>query len=116
MPELVSDLYDLNMLYEQVGYDDTLLKRFIDIFLSTVPDDMTNLADALIANDMDRVRSAAHKMKSSYGLMGAEWAKDLCFEIETSAKNRQETEKLPIKFGELSEKFTKMSAMLQYVI
>jgi|MDTD01.1.fsa_nt_gb HPt (histidine-containing phosphotransfer) domain-containing protein len=116
MPELVSNLYDLNMLYEQVSYDDSMLKRFIDIFLSTVPDDMGNLADALIANDLDRVRSAAHKMKSSYGLMGAEWAKDLCFEIETISKTGIETEKLPIIFGELSDKFTKMVALLQYVI
>lgn len=116
MPELVSDLFDLNMLYEQVGYDDALLKRFIDIFLSTVPDDMANLADALLTDDLDRVRSAAHKMKSSYGLMGAEWAKDLCFEMETIAKTGQEKEKLPILFGELSDKFTKMVALLQYVI
>ncbi len=116
MPELVNDLYDLNMLYEQVSYDDLMLKKFIDIFLSSVPDDMETLANALIASDLSRTGSAAHKMKSSFGLMGAQWAQDLCFEIESIAKTSQETEKLPIIFGELSDKFTKMVDLLQYVI
>lgn len=116
MPELVTDLYDLNMLYEQVGKDDAMLKRFIDIFFESVPADMDSLAAALQQNDLNMVRATAHRMKSSYSIMGAEWAIALCAEIEMSAKNGVETEKLPEKFKELSDKFAAMVGRLKEII
>lgn len=113
MPQLVSEYYDLNMLYEQVGKEESSLKRFVEIFLSTVPADMETLESAIAQGDLDRVKSSAHKMKSSYLLMGAEWAKDLCFEMENIANSGKETEKLPEIFKELSNKFIKMVEMLK---
>lgn len=108
MPELKSEFYDLEMLYEQVGNDADSLKRFVDIFLDTVPNDMEKLQHAIFDEDFDAVRAAAHKMKSSFLLMGAAWATDLCLDMETKGRHRIETEKLPEKFRELSEKFSLM--------
>lgn len=113
MPQFITEYYNLNMLYEQVGKDDTSLQRFIEIFLNTVPNDMERLKVAVATNDIEKARTASHKMKSSYMLMGAEWAQDLCFSIETIAKTGKETEKLPEIFKELSYKFTKMVEMLK---
>lgn len=113
MPQLVTELYNLNMLYEQVGKDDTSLKRFVEIFLNTVPVDMKNLEEAIATKNADKTRSSAHKMKSSYMLMGAEWAKDLCFEMETIAKSGLEKEKLPDLFKELNNKFSEMVISLK---
>lgn len=113
MPQLITEYYDLNMLYEQVGKEEASLQRFVEIFLNTVPKDMNNLEEAIANNDFDKVRSSAHKMKSSYMLMGAEWAKDLCFEIETIVKREGEKEKLPEIYGELLKKFDKMVVLLK---
>jgi two-component system, sensor histidine kinase and response regulator len=108
MFDLKNNLYDLNMLFEQVGEDTALLKRFIDIFSSTVPDDMNNLKDAIDWDDFDKAKAASHKMKSSFLLMGANWAHQLCIQMEDISKNRSETEKLPALYEELSENFDKM--------
>lgn len=115
MPELKSDFYDLTMLYEQVGKNDESLKRFITIFLNTVPDDMQALKDALDWEDYDKAKSAAHKMKSSYAIMGAEWAHAICSEIEEISKDLTEKEKLPDMFWELSDKFTMMVNRLKEI-
>ena len=113
MTQLVTEFYDLNMLFEQVGKEETSLQRFVEIFLNTVPADMETLKSSIANNDFNRVRSSAHKMKSSYMLMGAEWAKELCFKMETIAKAEQETEKLPELFGELLSNFNKMVKLLR---
>lgn len=113
MSELRSEYYDLEMLYEQVGKDNDTFKRFIDIFLNTVPQDMEKLQHAIFEEDFDAVRAAAHKMKSSFLLMGSTWAKDLCFDMESIGKSRIETEKLPEKFMELSDKFSLMVKLLK---
>lgn len=115
MPELESDFYNLNMLYEQVGKNDALLKKFVDIFLNAIPDDMQALKDAIDWEDYDKAKSAAHKMKSSYAIMGADWAYNLCMAMEEMAKNRIETEKLPEMFWELSDKFTMMVSRLKEI-
>jgi HPt (histidine-containing phosphotransfer) domain-containing protein len=115
MLELKSDFYDLTVLYEQVGKNDTSLKRFVDIFLTTVPDDMQVLKDAIDWEDYDKAKSAAHKMKSSYAIMGADWAHKICSGMEEMAKNRIETEKLPDMFWELSDKFTVMVNRLKEI-
>lgn len=115
MPELKSDFYDLTMLYEQVGNNNASLKRFVDIFLTTVPDDMQALKDAIDWEDYDKAKSAAHKMKSSYAIMGAAWAHGLCTSMEDMAKDRIETEKLPDMFWELSDKFTVMVNRLKEI-
>lgn len=113
MPQLVTEFYDLNMLYEQVGKEDTSLQRFVEIFLNTIPKDMVNLDIAISDKDYDKVRSSAHKMKSSYMLMGAEWAKDICFEIESIIREDAGKEKLPAIYGELLNKFDKMVELLK---
>lgn len=108
-----TDYYDLNMLYEQVGNDNESLKRFIEIFLVSVPEDMQSLDTAIQTGDFDKSRASSHKMKSSFLIMGADWAKDLCMEIEAMSKERRETEKLPVLYKELSDKFIIMSGLLQ---
>lgn len=113
MTQLVTEFYDLNMLYEQVGKEDTSLQRFVEIFLSTIPNDMVNLDIAISNKDYDKVRTSAHKMKSSYMLMGSDWARDICFEIETIIKEDVGKEKLPAIYGELLNKFDKMVALLK---
>ncbi len=113
MPQFITEYYDLNMLYEQVGKDDTSLQRFIEIFLSAVPADMEELGIAIAANDIEKARSWSHKMKSSYMLMGAEWAKELCLSVETVARTGKGKEKLPEIFKELSDKFSIMVQLLK---
>jgi HPt (histidine-containing phosphotransfer) domain-containing protein len=111
--QFITEYYDLNLLNEQVGGNESSLQRFIEIFLETVPVDMEKLGDAIEAKDMEKSRASSHKMKSSYMLMGAEWARDLCYEIETISKTGEETEKLPEIFKELSDKFSKMVILLK---
>lgn len=113
MPQLVTELYDLNMLYEQVGKDDDLLKKFIEIFLSTVPVEMEQLKEAIEKSDLERAKASAHKMKSSYMLMGADWATDLCFAVECIVRDGEKTEKLPEIFKELSEKLSNTIVLLK---
>jgi two-component system, sensor histidine kinase and response regulator len=108
MPELKHELYDLTMLFEQVGSDTSSLQRFIAIFTGTVPDDMQNLKEAIDWDDFDKAKAASHKMKSSFLLMGSGWAHQLCMKIEDISKNQSETEKLPVLYEELSENFDKM--------
>lgn len=113
MPQLVTEYYDLNLLFEQVGKEESSLHRFVEIFLSTVPADLESLRKAIDNKDYNISRSAAHKMKSSFMLMGAEWARDICYEMENIARTEEEIEKLPEKYEELSNKLSKMIAMLK---
>lgn len=115
MSELKTDLYDLNLLNDQVGNDTMLLKKFTDMFLTTMPVDMQTLEAAIKSEDWEKSRSTSHKMKSSFLIMGADWACDVCLQIEALSKNQEETKKLPELYRELSEKFSNMVTLLSRI-
>jgi len=115
MSELKTDLYDLNLLSDQVGNDTMLLKKFTDMFLTTMPVDMQTLEAAIKSGDWEKSRSTSHKMKSSFLIMGADWARDICLQMEAVSRNAEETKKLPELYRELSEKFSNMVTLLSRI-
>ena len=74
---------------------------------------METLKDSINNQDYNKASSSAHKMKSSFMLMGAEWAKDLCLSMESIVKEGTETQKLSEIYKELSSKFLRMVELLK---
>ncbi len=63
------------------------LTELIDIFLEDSASLVQELNDAVNAQDLSRVRMAAHTLKGSSGNLGANLFSKICYEMELSARN-----------------------------
>lgn len=79
------DLYDLSMLEEMD--DNEYLLEMLAVLLNETPKDLKQMKDALRAGKAQLVCQAAHKLKSSSGIIQAEKFTALLSEIEVLGKN-----------------------------
>jgi len=69
-----------------VGDDDAMLGELIESYLEETPKLLQELDDALESQDADRLRRAAHSLKSSSKDFGAGSLAELCLELETQGR------------------------------
>jgi len=71
---------------QEEGQPDVVIE-FIDLFLGDLPARRTAIRLALSDGDVERVRAAAHALKSSAAYIGAAELARLCKEVEMAARN-----------------------------
>jgi HPt (histidine-containing phosphotransfer) domain-containing protein len=76
-PAILADLKDLDNLGEG-----GLFQELSSIFLSTVPDRVEKMIEALAEGKFKLIQSEAHQLKSSSGNLGAVCFSKLCRELE----------------------------------
>ena len=82
-------LVDLGQLEENVEGDHPFMLRLIDLFIDLVPVSVRTLETALATDDLEGLASAAHKLKSSAGILGIGPLHALLSEVERLATEGQ---------------------------
>lgn len=85
-------MIDLELLNSVSQGDKTFLKTMFDIFLKQTPECIEDLNKGLEGKDFSVIKAAAHKMKSSMGLMGMKTTEINCQKVEESSKNEDMVE------------------------
>ena len=80
------DIDNLNMLKELIGKD---LKEILDAYISTAPNLVNQIEDALISQDVDNLRLHAHSLKGSSANIGANTLSSFSASLEQFAKDGQ---------------------------
>lgn len=69
--------------------DDPDLGQLVEQFVSILPQRMTDLVEAMGANDLSTLRRLAHQLKQAGGGCGFEAISQAAGELEASSKNAQ---------------------------
>ncbi len=89
-------ILDLNKLNELRRLDSAngvgVLKRLLPIYLKSVPKYLSQIEGAIESNDNVVLTRAAHTLKSSSIIIGAETLADVCQTLESLASNYQMNE------------------------
>lgn len=97
----VVDKLNLNFMDSLAGDNDTLKKKLLDLVLEETPEELVTLKAAIETKDWDRVRSVAHKMKSSFSYLGLKKILEVIKTIELEAKQREDLDKIPRQFASI---------------
>ncbi|WP_439134315.1 Hpt domain-containing protein [Pseudomaricurvus sp.] len=107
----VIDTETIVMLKEVMGEDfQELVTTFLDDCQVRIPE----LCEQLAAGDADALRQTAHSLKGSSGNLGATTMSELCFHVETKAK-QQQTEDLASTLERIEAEFQRVTSALRAV-
>jgi len=88
----VTNLTTLNQLS---GGDKAKKEKYIRMFLDLLPKQLGATQAALADNDLPKLRSAVHTLKSQLGYMGVKKGQELAQQIERMADEKTQLEDLP---------------------
>ena len=92
------NVVNLNYLRELSGGSLTFEKEMIELFVNHVPEDLELLNISIIKSDFNSIKAIAHKLKSSFSLIGVEGSDELS-EIENNADSKKNIETISSLFG-----------------
>ncbi|HEY7326840.1 MAG TPA: PAS domain S-box protein [Gemmataceae bacterium] len=82
-----ASVVDRNEIRERVGGDTKLLHELIEVFFEDCPRMWQSVCDALSEGDALKLRRAAHTLKGSVGVFGAQAAREAAERLEQLARN-----------------------------
>ncbi|MEM7370680.1 MAG: Hpt domain-containing protein [Bacteroidota bacterium] len=80
------DSETLEVILDLMDGDSEMVIDLVDTLVETTPDLMDDLAEGVICADADKIKGAAHALKSSNAQLGALTFADLCFQMESIGK------------------------------
>jgi len=93
--EATQKLYDLTMVESISGGDQGFIKKMVQLFVDTMPQNISELQSALQQENWEMVGKHAHKMKSTIDSMGITLLKEDIRAVESSGKNKTNLELVP---------------------
>ena len=93
-----NDILELEQLRESFGEDPDTFVAILEMFMQEVPKDFDDMVSKMEQEDYYASGLLAHKVKSSYRMLGMETETQLLQEIEDRAKNRDNTHEIPKLF------------------
>jgi signal transduction histidine kinase/CheY-like chemotaxis protein len=96
-PDGSTNMHPTSELLVRVDGDTDLLLELIELFLQQSTSDMAELNGGILSNDSGVVERAAHKLKSSIALFGAQSASDALASLEKRARAGDLHEVEPIR-------------------
>ncbi|MCP4440743.1 MAG: PAS domain S-box protein [Aureispira sp.] len=100
---------DLSYLRELSGDDNEFIADILSTFLEENPKDIASTQEAMQNKDIPQIGKLAHKMKSSFQMLGIEDVRLLAFNIEQGAKKEEAS------FEEISAWTTDLIQMAQAI-
>ena len=88
-------LYDLTMVETISGGDQEFIKKMVQLFIDTMPQNLSELEQALKEENWEMVGKHAHKMKSTIDSMGITSLKEDIRAVEAGGKTKTNLELLP---------------------
>ncbi len=89
-------LYDLAMVESISGGDAYFIKKMVDLFIETVPQDVTELDNGMRSENWEQVSKMAHKLKSTIDSMGIRSIKEEIRFVEINAKQLEALGEMPV--------------------
>src|SRR5262249_38289055 len=83
VPALAGGILDREEIRQRVGGNRQLLRRMVKAFFEECPRLLNELNAALATGDAQRLRRAAHTLKSAVGTFGAREGYELAYRLET---------------------------------
>lgn len=80
-------VFDRDALSGRFDHDQELIELVLDSFFQEIPELIQDLSAAIIQEDADAVKAAAHSIKGSAANVNAEQLKETAFELESAARN-----------------------------
>jgi len=102
---------DLDMLREELGGDDELVRNLCRLFGEDTPRLMSDIEGALATGDMKLVRSTAHRLKGSIGVFHAPQIYEVAQQLE-GAGQQADAARAGTAFDELQGAIAAMLARL----
>ena len=81
-PPKDSAVFDLSAALEAVAGDRTLFLEIAQLFLSELPQAVSDIREAISGGDASRLEQGAHKLKGALAIMGAKRAFDAAYGLE----------------------------------
>ncbi|WP_431213025.1 PAS domain S-box protein [Puia sp. P3] len=92
-------LYDLSMVQSVSGGDEGFIRKMVALFIETVPQNMTDLKNAMNQENWDQVGKTAHKLKSTIDSMGIKSIRQEIRTVEANAKQKKAFRRSPRWWG-----------------
>lgn len=90
-------LYNLDMLKEMSGGDESFIVMMVQLFTDTTPEIIGQMKAAAQAESWSELGGLAHKIKPTIDSMGIDSLKEVIREVEKDGKNGANVEELPQK-------------------
>jgi HPt (histidine-containing phosphotransfer) domain-containing protein len=90
-------LYNLDMLKEMSGGDESFIVMMVQLFTETTPELIGQMKAAVQVGNWPELGGLAHKIKPTIDSMGIESLKELIREVEKDGKNSANVTELPGK-------------------
>jgi len=100
-----NDILELEQLRESFGEDPDTFVAVLEMFMQEVPMDYDDLISKMGQEDYYASGLLAHKVKSSYRMLGMEKETLLLQEIEDRAKRKENTDEIPALFKQFQESY-----------
>ena len=100
-----NDILELEQLHESFGDDPETFVAVLEMFMQEVPMDYDDLVSKMGQEDYYASGLLAHKVKSSYRMLGMEKETLLLQEIEDRAKRKEQMDEIPALFKQFQEDY-----------
>jgi HPt (histidine-containing phosphotransfer) domain-containing protein len=90
-------IYNIEMLREMSGGDDSFVAMMVQMFIDSSPEIMEGMKKAAADARWPELGGLAHKIKPTIDTMGIDALKELIREVEKEGKSSANTEQLPAK-------------------
>ena len=111
--EATHKLYDLTMVESISGGDQGFIKKMLQLFIDTMPQNVGELQSALQQENWEMVGKHAHKMKSTIDSMGISSLKEDIRAVESNGKNKTNLELVPALVTKVSDIIQKCIAQIR---
>ncbi|MEM6273455.1 MAG: two-component regulator propeller domain-containing protein [Bacteroidota bacterium] len=106
------EFIDLRNLRELSGGDAEFIEGVLGMIVEKMPESIEELTALYAKKEFDKLKKAAHSLKSSSGYTGSETLRDLFQRIESLAGSRNETHRIPGLISQVREVGEKVIAEL----
>lgn len=98
-----TEILELEQLRESFGEDHATFIAVLEMFMIEVPQDYEDLKNKMAIEDYYASGLLAHKVKSSYRMLGMEEETLLLQEIENRAKRKEDIDQIPALFQKFQD-------------
>jgi two-component system, sensor histidine kinase and response regulator len=105
------DPFDTTSALARVEGDVELLKELVAVFLTELPEMLTNLREAVTAGDATAIERAAHKLKGSLGNFAAQPAFEAILKLEVLGRDGTLSEAEPA-YAELEKEINRLKSAM----
>lgn len=89
MESTIFNIVDFSTVMETAGGDEAFLKEIVKIFLAETPDNMQGVVQGSTDGNYDQVAKIAHKLKSTFAIVGVPDGWKLFNEIENKTRKAE---------------------------